>query len=282
MKIFSKISVIILVVFAMISCGEIDPLVVFEKPIKGRIINLSNKVGDSFQVIRENDTILYSVFYDKETSINYLLRSSVDTVFVGTVTKRNELFLLNSFIEDDDKYAIHALKFTDSTVIGLETAWLQSSIISRALDSGLFSALLIDTVKYKTLSANKKDGKRLFRYVVAQLTPEKLVSEGIDYMEINNEKKISKSLEKSKAENDIKLIYKVYPNPFIDNVTIKFNKRAIYLIKIYDIKGSEVKSLKANTDDVKVELGNLLRGSYILKVMAKESGITDEIKLIKN
>ena len=75
----------------LIGCGELEPNVNFVEPIKGRIINLSNKVGDSFQIVRENDTISYSVYFDKLTDFNYLVKSDTDTVFVGTVTKRNEL-----------------------------------------------------------------------------------------------------------------------------------------------------------------------------------------------
>ena len=79
----------------LFGCGELAPDVAFDEPIKGRTIDLSNNVGDSFQIIRENDTVSYSLYFNKSTDFNYLVKSETDTVFIGTVTKRNELFLLN-------------------------------------------------------------------------------------------------------------------------------------------------------------------------------------------
>jgi hypothetical protein len=150
----------ILVTTILIGCGEFEPNVDFKEPIKGRTINLSNKVGDSFQIVRKDDTISYSIYFDKQTDFNYLVKSDTDTVFAGTVTKRNELFLLNRPLKNG-KFAIHALKFTDSTVTGLETEWLQSNIIKNELDSGKYVNLISDTVGVNTLQTKKKDGKEI-------------------------------------------------------------------------------------------------------------------------
>ena len=130
-----KIKNILPLIFTALSlnaCSELDSEVEFSEPIKGRLINLSNNVGESFQILRENDTIKYNLYFDKSTDNNYLVKSDIDTVFIGTVTRRNELFLLNRQLKNG-KFAIHALKFTDSTVTGLETEWLQSNIINSKL-----------------------------------------------------------------------------------------------------------------------------------------------------
>ncbi len=264
----------------LIGCGELEPDVNFAEPIKGRIINLSNKVGDSFQVVRENDTISYSLYFDKLTDFNYLVKSDTDTVFVGTVTKKNELFLLNRPLENG-KFAIHALKFTDSSVTGLETEWLQSNIIKNELDSGKYVNLIADTVGVKTLQPKKKDGKEIFRSVIDKLEPEKLVSYELEYLTTELEKDtILKNIDTHTIEK-IRLIKKVYPNPFIDNITIELTEKAPCVFKVFDLNGNHIKTSKLNTDNMKMELPNLKSGYYILRILSANTEVLDEIKLVK-
>jgi len=267
-------------VILLIGCGELEPNVDFAEPIKGRTINLSNKVGDFFQIVRENDTISYSLYFDKLTDFNYLVKSDTDTVFVGTVTKRNELFLLNRPLKNG-KVAIHALKFTDSTVTGLETEWLQSNIIKNELDSGKYVNLITDTVGVNTLQTKKKDGKEIFRFVIEQLEPEKLVSYELDYLTTELEKDTILKNADTQTISKIRLIKKVYPNPFIDNITIELTEKAPYVFKVFDLNGKNIKTSKLNTDNMKMELPNLKSGYYILKILSANTELLDEIKLIK-
>ncbi|WP_165366205.1 T9SS type A sorting domain-containing protein [Brumimicrobium glaciale] len=266
----------IFVASILFGCGEFEPNVDFAEPIKGRTINLSNKVGESFQIVRGNDTIKYSLYFDKSTDYNYLVKSDTDTVFIGTVTKRNELFLLNRPLKNE-KFAIHALLFTDSTVTGLETEWLQSSIIKSRLDSGQYVKLIADTVGVNTIQAKKKDGKEIFRFVIEQLEPEKLISYELDYSE--KDTLIPKS--ENQIMTEIVLIKKVYPNPFTDNITIELSEKAPYIFKVFDINGKHIKTSKLNTDNMKMELPNLKSGYYILKILSLNSELLDEIKLVK-
>jgi len=270
----------IFVASILFGCGEFEPNVDFSEPIKGRTINLSNKVGETFQIVRENDTIKYSLYFDKSTNYNYLVKADTDTVFIGTVTKRNELFLLNRPLKNG-KFAIHALKFTDSTVTGLETEWLQSSIIKNELDSGKYVNLIADTVGVNTLQTKKKDGKEIFRFVIEQLEPEKLVSFELDYLTTELEKDtISKNADTQTIAKN-RLIRKVYPNPFIDNITIELTEKAPYVFKVFDLNGKHIKTSKLNTDNMKMELPNLKSGYYILKILSVNTELLDEIKLVK-
>jgi len=274
----TNILISIFVASILVSCGEFEANVNFAEPIKGRTINLSNKVGESFQIIRENDTIKYSLYFEESTNYNCLVKSDTDTVFIGTVTKRNELFLLNRPLKNG-KFVIHALKFTDSTVTGLETEWLQSNIIKNNLDSGKYINLIIDTVGIITIKAKKKDGKEIFRFVIKQLKPEKLITHKFDYLE-NNNNAVSKESDNLNVAKT-RLIKKVYPMPFTDNITIELTEKAIYVFKIFDINGKYIKTSKLNTDNMKMKLPNLKAGYYILKIYAPNTNLYDEIKLVK-
>ena len=275
-----NILILTFVATILFGCGELEPNVDFAEPIKGRTINLSNRVGESFQIIRENDTINYSIYFDKSTDYNYLVKADTDTVFIGTVTKRNELFLLNRPL-NNGKFAIHALKFTDSTVIGLETEWLQSSIIKNELDNGKYANLITDTVGINTLQTKKKDGKEIFRFVIEKLEPEKLVSYELDYLAEDYKKDTITTNSDSQIITKTRLIKKVYPNPFTDNITIELTEKAPYVFKIFDLNGKHIKTSKLNTVNMKIELPNLKTGYYILKILAPNTELLDEIKLIK-
>lgn len=279
-KSVKKILISIFAASILFGCGEYEPNVNFAEPVKGRTINLSNKVGEMFQIVRENDTINYSLYFDKSTDYNYLVKSDTDTVFIGTVTKRNELFLLNRPLKNG-KFAIHALKFTDSTVTGLETEWLQSYIIKNELDSGKYINLITDTVGVYTLQTKKKDGKEIFRFVIEQLEPEKLVSYELDYLSDDYKKDTINTNLVNPIIRKIKLIKKVYPNPFTDNITIELTEKAPYVFKIFDLNGKHIKTSKLNTNNMKIELPNLKTGYYILKILAPNTQILDEIKLVK-
>lgn len=275
--------ILTLTFFALIiyGCGrEFEPNVAFEEPIKGRTINLSNKVGDSFQIIREDDTISYSLYFDKSTDFNYLVKSDTDTVFIGTVTKRNELFLLNRPLKNG-KFAIHALKFTDSTVTGLETEWLQSSIINNELDSGKYANLITDTAGINTIKAEKKDGKEIFRFVIEQLEAEKLIVSKSVFQTDSYEDDSLNIKSDVKPISKTGLIKKVYPNPFINNITIELTEEAPYIFKVIDIKGKHIKTLKLKTNNMEINLPNLKPGYYILKILGSDTKLLDEIKLIK-
>ena len=228
------------------SCGEFEPSVDFEEPIKGRTTNLSNKVGDSFQILRDNDTIAYSLSYDKEADLNYLIKSAFDTIFVGTVTKRNELYLLNRTL-DNGKLAIHALKFTDSTVTGLETEWIQSNIIQNELDSGKYENLIADTIGVSTIKAEKKDGKEIFRFVIEQLEAERLIVTEAEYLTDNYLEDSQNIKSDIQSISKTGMIRNVYPNPFIDNITIELTEKAPYIFIINDLNGKRVKTSKLNT-----------------------------------
>ena len=208
-----------------------------------------------------------------------MIKSDTDTVFVGTVTKRNELFLLNRLLKNG-KFAIHALKFTDSTVTGLETEWLQSNIIKNKLDSGKYTNLIIDTVGVNTLQAKKKDGKKIFRFVIEQIEAEKLIYE-LNKLNIESNKDIAINESDLQAIAETRLIKKVYPNPFIDNITIELTKEAPYIFKIFDINGKLIKTSKLKTDNIKIKLPNLKSSYYVLKVFEPKTEISDKIKLIK-
>ncbi|MDT8412866.1 MAG: T9SS type A sorting domain-containing protein, partial [Vicingaceae bacterium] len=83
-----------------------------------------------------------------------------------------------------------------------------------------------------------------------------------------------------KLITDIKLIDKVYPNPFVDFINIELNEPAPYVFKVFDLNGQLVKITKLNTKAIKINLPNLKSGQYILKVSNTNEEL-ETIRLIK-
>lgn len=280
---FKPFLILVITAHILFGCEDVNlkPNVEFDAPIKGRTVDLSNKFGDIFQILRGNDTINYSIVFDKTSNFNYLIKSDTDTVFAVTVTKRNELYLLNRFLENG-KFAIHALKITDSTIIGLETEWLQSTIIYNQLENGKYTNLITDTTEIKSIKAEKKDGKELFRLVINQLKPEKLIASKFMLKgSLSDPQYMSLDGEIIDKNNPIK---KIYPNPFVDNITIQLteeSKENPYILKIFDMNGNHIKTLKVNKDNARISLPNLKPGFYILKILGLDTKLVFETMLIK-
>lgn len=268
--------------FLFVTCGEYAPQVDFDKTIKGRQVNLSNRLGESFQILRANDTITYRLSFDKTTQTNYLIKADIDTIFEGTVTKRNELYLLNNSLSNGN-YSIHALAFTDSTITGLETEWLQSYILKNELDSGSYASLVIDTIGGYTVSAEKKQGKEIFRWIIDKLEAEKIITPEVDLYQTKDAAVVFVEDDNTRpVTEDTGLIVKVYPNPFVDQITVELKEMATYIFDIYDTNGVLMVTKKQQTDRAQLFLNDLKSGQYILRVHDDLMIKSDQIRIIKD
>ena len=98
----TTLGTIILVTSSFSSCGDIDsinikvaPPIEFTSLLKKRTVNLSNKIGESLSVKQNRDTVTYSFKYDKKQKTNTILNHYNDTIHFGTVTKHQNIYLLN-------------------------------------------------------------------------------------------------------------------------------------------------------------------------------------------
>lgn len=73
--------------------------------------------------------------------------------------------------------------------------------------------------------------------------------------------------------------FTVYPNPVKDILNIGYNK-TIADVAIYNILGQEVLVKKVNADQSQINVANLSKGTYLVKVTA-EDGATKTMKVVK-
>lgn len=72
-------------------------------------------------------------------------------------------------------------------------------------------------------------------------------------------------------------LFKLYPNPNNDIITIKGIKNNLTSIKIYDIKGKKIRSIKTDSISKTIDISDLRNGIYFFKINNSTS-----IKFLKN
>jgi len=264
-------------------CPEMKPEIIFEKPVPGLKVNLAKKLGDSFQVVDKSDTIKYRIEYQKEYKINYLIAEKNDTMFVGTVTKRNEMFLLNHKYEDGT-YRIHAIKFDGATITGLGQSWYQSSVIKSEIDQGNYLDLIVDSASEITLKANIRKGKQLFRNALDNIEPMILIQEGQELEDIDLEREPGPTHvdEEIHIENSSSMIVNVYPNPVIDFVNVELNSDYSRTLRLLNLNGQVMKVIEGKRTSIQMNLSDYKAGTYILEITNSVTGSIETKKLIKN
>lgn len=268
---------ILLIVGLIIGCDYTEPRSVFTVTIKKRTINLSNHIGESFSILRNQDTIEYRIFFDKKTDNNYILKYGIDTIFGGTVSKHGGMFLLYRKLENSN-YRISALKFTDSTVIGLEQELTQSYLIDAEIQNGNFSSTIIDTNDQYILELNKKTGKDLFKAILQKLEPEKLIVDH-EIVEIINMLDTIEEAETKNLKKKFNVILKVYPNP-VDGILNVETSNSIknYEYQLLDITGKIFRKGIFYENGGRINCSSLRPGEYFLVI--KET--KEVVKIIKN
>lgn len=73
----------------------------------------------------------------------------------------------------------------------------------------------------------------------------------------------------SNIQNFANINYKIYPNPFVNNINI-VSQSLIDEIEIYDLKGKLVLSKKINSYNINLSLNEMLSGNYILKISSQD------------
>lgn len=259
-----KYLAILFVAYSVISCGEYEPEVQFTEPIKGTEINLADRLGESFSVLRDGDTIAYGISYDPATSEN-VITTMGDTIFMGLAIKRRELVLLTRELKKGN-FSIHALFITDSTITGLETEWYQDGILDSLMSTPDYQKLITDTTDHTAVEVNRRSGKHLFRDVIQFLPAEKIIqSTSVKESKLQGEPKLTTDT----MSPDRTLIKSVHPNPFTDIIVVDMLSRGDYTLSFHTDHGTLIRSVDKSGQSFDVDLSDAPTGTVLLTAIKK-------------
>jgi hypothetical protein len=69
----------------------------------------------------------------------------------------------------------------------------------------------------------------------------------------------------------------VYPNPFTDEVTIATDWKSEKSVELFTISGRRVKVLKTLDQNVQMDMTDLPKGVYVLRILSTEGTIVEQI-----
>ncbi|PCH98275.1 MAG: hypothetical protein COB85_01815 [Bacteroidetes bacterium] len=272
------IHIILLLFFisALVSCGiEEEPRSEFTTPFKRHKIDLSYRLGDTFSVLRGSDTVRFYLDYSRKTRMNYIIRNEDDTIFQGVVTKHRGMYLLNRPLANG-RYRISAVKFTDSTVVGLETEYVQGFLIDREVAQGNLDRMIVDTSKKYILEIDREMATQLFQTLLHNFDEDKLIIDR-DYYKHVDLINSSGQIVNMPTAKDAKRTLQVYPNPVEMILTVVKSSELEYKYKIIDLAGKEVHAGILTDDKTEIDFTHLPAGEYILSALETR----ETVKIIK-
>jgi len=104
------------------------------------------------------------------------------------------------------------------------------------------------------------------------------ISEIQDLMDNNFE--TDKELSENKQDNGAEM--KVFPNPFIDNITVRTNISGQYTIQLISMSGSVVREDMVSGQENQLALGYINTGTYILRILSGDKQVLLTERIVKN
>ena len=277
-----KLILIVSILFFSIGCEEAKeqqdlPEFEFTSLLKKRNVNLTNRLGESIMIQRKSDTLKYAITFDRQSKFNYITNQSGDTIFSGTVSKINRIYILNSHLKNGN-FRISPIRFTDSTITGFDQRYYQNLALHEIIELDNYSILKQDTTNQLILTVDKKNGKKLFNTVLDSLPVERVVIQE-DLREILESKTydIKDSTNHSITERTI--INEVYPNPVQTILSIRTtNSVQSFDYRLVDMNGRTFRSGVFLENGGEIDCTDLITGVYVLIIpKTKES-----FKIMKN
>jgi len=74
---------------------------------------------------------------------------------------------------------------------------------------------------------------------------------------------------------------KIYPNPANEFITLENKQNIMKEVCMYDISGREVKRISISTNKITLDVSDLQRGMYVMKVSTEKGVITRKIQIIR-
>ena len=265
---------LIVTLFFVFGCDEAKQVSFHEYEfttlLKKRSINLSNHLGNIVSIERNGDTLTYQISFNKSSKINYIINQFDDTLFAGTVSKTNKIFLLNSRLKNGN-YSISPISFTDSTITGLDQDYKQLRCKELLAHTDQYRSMICDTTRPNILTIDKKIGKQYFNALLNKLSVERLIIDKdiVETLALQNTlDSTGYTTQFPKGET------RVYPNPFTSILTVRTtNSLQTVNYTLVDYTGKIIRSGLLSENGGEIDCTDLLTGKYLLILPMTEESI---------
>ena len=276
------------------SCNEKGDLIELRyiNSFPKRTKNLTFKLGKEFSIKHNNDTLNFSVLFQKENRFNYIINvKTKDTIFSGTVNKYKGLYFFNEQL-NDSTYWIYAVKIKNGSIKGLGTGWYQmiylEGEITKALNkengyNGELESLIEKVNKDTTLIylIPKKKILRAYYATIIDSFPSDTIISGFN-IEYRNEllKTTHYVIDTTLKEGPkSKIIKNLYPNPADEYIILEVDKPNEDIFTIVDINGKIFLTGKIFKRKMKIDVSAFPSGTYFIR-LDKENGKNETRKFI--
>ncbi|HOS17043.1 MAG TPA: T9SS type A sorting domain-containing protein, partial [Bacteroidales bacterium] len=82
------------------------------------------------------------------------------------------------------------------------------------------------------------------------------------------------------VENSINNL-RIYPNPATTQLSIDYGDYIIKDVKIYDVTGRCIKQEEVNLNRISIDVSDLHRGIYFLKINTEKGSLTRKVHIIR-
>lgn len=258
------------------SVEKMFPKTTFDSPFPKRNRDLTNIIGSNLTIKSGKDTLKLTIYAFKNYNL-IIERKTGDTIFKGTVCKFRGLYYFNQQL-NDTSYWIYAVKLYDNLIYGLNSAWVQTLLIDRAIEAGKHQKM----VKYRSekkirLHPDKKELKNFFSMILDSIPPDTILQfqESVPALKDTTKKIIHIDSE------DFEFLAKIYPNPTKGFVNIELHQKNKISFTLTDVLGKRV--LQGQFADItnKIDLSNQTSGIYYLTLINPSNNQKETSKIIK-
>lgn len=267
------------IIGALASCEgtkEYSPRTTFDSPFPKRNRNLENILGNTLTIKSGTDTLTLNISSLKNSNL-ITNNTTGDTIFYGTVSRFRGLYYFNQQI-NDSSYWIYAVKLADDLVYGLNTAWIQTMLIDRAIENGKHQKL----VRYITperirLHPDKRELRYLFAAIIDSIAPDTILHDQEASPVLADTVKTISPID----PEELDLLSKAFPNPTTGVVNIELQQKNKITYRLTDLDGNTVLKGHFSGTKNKIDLGGQKSGIYSLILLDPEDNTKETIKIIK-
>jgi hypothetical protein len=262
----------------LFSCGDGSisfPKTTFDAPFPRRSRDLSTILGNELTLKSGTDTLNLKISGSRNCSFITDIKTG-DTLFSGTVCKFRGMYYFSQQL-NDSSYWISAVKISGNLIYGLNSAFIQTMLIDKKIESGNYKTL----VKYMLsgsirLHPGKRDLKKLFTEVIDSVPPDTLLHFDAPYTENPDPGTVVPV-----DPEDFELLSKVYPLPAKDFVNIELQEQANVRYQLTDMNGKILSEGNFSGTGGRIDLSRQKAGIFYLTLIDPEKDRKEATKIMK-